>query len=77
MSIETARVVRKLKPFDDNSGHFYTITVSRTRKEIGGESEVTIAIESGSDVVVIKSEHWDEVREAVEASATYARGCTE
>jgi hypothetical protein len=75
--IETARLVRKLSPFDDGSGHRYVVTVSRNRKTHDSDAEVTVSIESGDNVVTINASDWTTVRDAIGNSVDFVCECPE
>jgi hypothetical protein len=76
-TIETARIVRQIKSYDDGSGHHYTVTVIRMLNKDTRLAAVEIQIEEGSDLVTISASDWDDVRRAVESAVAFASECTE
>lgn len=72
MSIEVSRLVRKLAPFDDGSGHRYVVTVSREREATAdGQDTVIISITTGTDTVTIDANHWRMLREVIGSSVDF------
>jgi hypothetical protein len=74
MSIETARLVRNLKPYDDGSGHRYTVQVLRNKdatRHDGARIEVVIRIDQGGDHVTIAVNDWGDLRDAVDKAVEH------
>ena len=73
--VETARIVRKIGPYDDGSGHRHTIQVVRKVNQETQLAGMEVQIGDGADAVTIDIDYWEAVKKAIDQAIAYGCDC--